>query len=96
MKKSIFISLAKVLTVWLLDKAIGYYILKVYATSKDLTTVEVHDLALKKIYLLSSANILFSILLYFLLTKLTTNSNFIKFILCIAAFILNIVLNHFF
>ncbi len=96
MKKSIFISLAKVLSVWLLDKAIGYYILKALTTSKDLTTVQVYSLAMKKIYLLSSANILFSILLYFLLTKFTANSNFIKFILCIAAFILNVELNHFF
>jgi hypothetical protein len=96
MKKAIFISLAKVLAVWLLDKAIRYYILKVYTTSKDQTTVEVYNLALKKIYLLSSANILFSILLYFLLMKLTVTSNFIKFILCIATFILNIVLYHFF
>jgi hypothetical protein len=96
MKKALIISLAQAITVWIIDRAIAYFILKEFETYKSITAVELIGLLSKKYYLFSAVNVVLSISLYFILRKFTETTNFTKFILCISAFILNVVVVRYF
>lgn len=89
MKKAIFISLAKVLIVWLADKVISYVTLKAFHALKDMTATDVVNLASNKYYSILAVNVLCSILLYFALRRFSMVSAVAKVILCTATIIVN-------
>ena len=95
MKKAIIISLAEIVIVILIDKAISFYISRSFYIYKGITTSEVTNLAAKKYYCIGITNILFSIILFFFLKKLTTTSRRVILILCFSVLIVNRIMNYY-
>lgn len=94
-KKAAIVFIIKIVIVILINKAISIYILGLFHATKDITTPEVADLANKKLYYLASINVLLSVLLFFVLKKVTSISKLVILILCFLSFFLNIIIPSF-
>ena len=95
MRKFTAIVLVKILIVFFINRAITSHLLKIYTSSKYITTPEVVDLATEKFYYTLVVNVLFTIFLFEGLKKTTTVTRTLIFVISIATFILNAIIPFF-
>jgi hypothetical protein len=93
MTKALLVSLAKVILVLVCNNFISNFFFKLYQSTKEISTQQVVNLANEKNYYCAATNLLFSILLFFVLRRVTDIGKVAIFILCLLSLVLNILIS---